>query len=110
MPRTRIILKERGPRRISPFFIPGNIINLVSGQVSIRHGLKGPNHAVVTACSTGAHAIGDAARLIIFGDADVMVAGGAEAPITPLVARRLRRLPRALDRSQRHARKGLASL
>jgi 3-oxoacyl-[acyl-carrier-protein] synthase II len=79
-----IILKERGPRRISPFFIPGNIINLVSGQVSIRHGLKGPNHAVVTACSTGAHAIGDAARLIIFGDADVMVAGGAEAPVTPI--------------------------
>lgn len=79
-----IILKERGPRRISPFFIPGNIINLVSGQVSIRHGLKGPNHAVVTACSTGAHAIGDAARLIIFGDADVMVAGGAEAPVNRL--------------------------
>lgn len=79
-----LILKERGPRRISPFFIPGNIINLVSGQVSIRHGLKGPNHAVVTACSTGAHAIGDAARLIIFGDADVMVAGGAEAPVTRL--------------------------
>jgi 3-oxoacyl-[acyl-carrier-protein] synthase II len=79
-----ILLKERGPRRISPFFIPGNIINLVSGQVSIRHGLKGPNHAVVTACSTGAHAIGDAARLIIFGDADVMLAGGAEAPITQL--------------------------
>ena len=99
-----IILKERGPRRISPFFIPGNIINLVSGQVSIRHGLKGPNHAVVTACSTGAHAIGDAARLIIFGDADVMVAGGAESPITPAVAGRLRRLPRALDRPQRHAR------
>ncbi len=79
-----IILKERGPRRISPFFIPGNIINLVSGQVSIRHGLKGPNHAVVTACSTGAHAIGDAARLIQFGDADVMLAGGAEAPVTRL--------------------------
>lgn len=79
-----MILKEKGPRRISPFFIPGNIINLVSGQVSIRHGLKGPNHAVVTACSTGAHAIGDAARLIQFGDADVMVAGGAEAPITRL--------------------------
>ncbi|WP_315920293.1 beta-ketoacyl-ACP synthase II [Mesorhizobium sp. SP-1A] len=79
-----LILKERGPRRISPFFIPGNIINLVSGQVSIRHGLKGPNHAVVTACSTGAHAIGDAARLIQFGDADVMVAGGAEAPVTRL--------------------------
>ena len=79
-----LILKERGPRRISPFFIPGNIINLVSGQVSIRHGLKGPNHAVVTACSTGAHAIGDAARLIMFGDADVMVAGGAESPVTRL--------------------------
>ncbi|MDN2567687.1 beta-ketoacyl-ACP synthase II [Aquibium sp. A9E412] len=79
-----LILKDRGPRRISPFFIPGNIINLVSGQVSIRHGLKGPNHAVVTACSTGAHAIGDAARLIMLGDADVMLAGGAEAPITRL--------------------------
>jgi len=79
-----LILRERGPRRISPFFIPGNIINLVSGQVSIRHGLKGPNHAVVTACSTGAHAIGDAARLIQFGDADVMLAGGSEAPITRL--------------------------
>ncbi len=79
-----LILHERGPRRISPFFIPGNIINLVSGQVSIRHQLKGPNHAVVTACSTGAHAIGDAARLIMFGDADVMVAGGAESPINRL--------------------------
>jgi len=79
-----LTLQEKGPRRISPFFIPGNIINLVSGQVSIRHGLKGPNHAVVTACSTGAHAIGDAARLIMFGDADVMLAGGAEAPITRL--------------------------
>jgi 3-oxoacyl-[acyl-carrier-protein] synthase II len=79
-----IMLKERGPRRISPFFIPGNIINLVSGQVSIRHGLKGPNHAVVTACSTGAHAIGDAARLIMLGDADVMLAGGSEAPVTRL--------------------------
>jgi len=79
-----LILDQRGPRRISPFFIPGNIINLVSGQVSIRHGLKGPNHAVVTACSTGAHAIGDAARLIQFGDADVMVAGGAESPVTRL--------------------------
>lgn len=79
-----LILRERGPRRISPFFIPGNIINLVSGQVSIRHGLKGPNHAVVTACSTGAHAIGDAARLIMLGDADVMLAGGAESPVTRL--------------------------
>lgn len=76
-----ITLNERGPRRISPFFIPGNIINMVSGQVSILHGLKGPNHAVVTACSTGAHAIGDAARLIMFGDAEVMLAGGAEAPV-----------------------------
>ncbi|MBL8584408.1 MAG: beta-ketoacyl-ACP synthase II [Rhizobiaceae bacterium] len=79
-----LLLRDRGPRRISPFFIPGNIINLVSGQVSIRHGLKGPNHAVVTACSTGAHAIGDAARLVAFGDADVMVAGGAESPVTRL--------------------------
>ncbi|WP_066710772.1 beta-ketoacyl-ACP synthase II [Celeribacter ethanolicus] len=79
-----IILKEKGPRRISPFFIPGSLINLISGQVSIRYGFKGPNHAVVTACSTGAHAIGDASRLIGFGDADVMVAGGAEAAICEL--------------------------
>jgi 3-oxoacyl-[acyl-carrier-protein] synthase II len=79
-----VLLQERGPRRISPFFIPGNIINLVSGHVSIRHQLKGPNHAVVTACSTGAHAIGDAARLVMLGDADVMVAGGTEAPVTRL--------------------------
>ena len=79
-----ILLKEKGPRRISPFFIPGALINLVSGQVSIRFGFKGPNHAVVTACSTGAHAIGDAARLIQLGDADVMVAGGAEAAISEI--------------------------
>jgi len=79
-----ILLKERGPRRVSPFFIPSALINLASGHVSIRNGFKGPNHAVVTACSTGAHALGDASRLIKFGDADVMVAGGAEAAVCPI--------------------------
>ncbi len=81
---TAIEMHEKGPRRVSPFFIPSALINLASGQISIKHGFKGPNHAVVTACATGAHAVGDAMRLIQYGDADVMVAGGAEAAVCPI--------------------------
>jgi 3-oxoacyl-[acyl-carrier-protein] synthase II len=103
---TSVVLHEKGPRRVSPFFIPGRLINLASGYVSIRFGLKGPNHSVATACSTGAHAIGDSWRLIAMGDADVMVAGGAESCVNRIALAGFA----ALHRLQRRAHPRLAPL
>jgi len=118
-----LVLHEKGPGRVSPHFVHGRLINLISGQVSIKYGLMGPNHAVVTACSTGAHSIGDAARMIRDDDADIMLAGGAEATICPIgIAgfaqaralsardRRIRTGPGALDQFQRPARTGEPAL
>ena len=104
------MLAEKGPRRVSPFFIPGSLINLVAGLVSIEFGFKGPNHAVVTACSSGAHAIGDAARIVALDDADVMIAGGAEAAICRYRLCRFSGVQGPFDPFQRHAREGIASL
>ena len=105
-----ITIHERGPRRISPYFIPASLINLASGHVSIRYGFKGPNHAVVTACSTGAHAIGDAARLIMLDDADVMVCGGTEAAICRLGIAGFAAARALVDRFQRRPAARLAAL
>ena len=105
-----VLVAEKGPRRLSPFFIPSSLINLASGHVSIRYGFRGPNHSVVTACSTGAHAIGDASHLILRGDADVMVAGGAEAGICHIGVAGLRCGSRALHQFQRGARARIPSL
>ncbi len=107
---TAIVLKEKGPRRVSPFFIPGRLINLAGGYVSIQYGLKGPNHSVVTACSTGTHAIGDAARLVGLEDAEVMVAGGAESAINRIGIAGFCGLPGPIHEFQRPAKASLAAL
>ena len=104
------MLAEKGPGRVSPHFVHGRLINLISGQVSIKYGLMGPNHAVVTACSTGAHSIGDAARMIKDDDADIMLAGGAESDHLPDRRRRLRPGAGAQHELQRPARAGEPAL